>query len=181
MSTAAAIKSGMESALLHIQKELQGELKEQGHYNTGALYNSIQYQVFSRGSAVVVGQMTSLDYGIIVEVGVPSGKIPYSGRNGRGGKSKYIQGLVTFFMHKGLDEKSALGAAFATANVQRQEGMPTAGSYRFSNNGRRTHFVSETLENNLDVITRILEEKTGAILQLQFPPSIRMEAMTFQV
>lgn len=168
----------------HLQKQLRTELKDQGHYLTGALHDSIQYRITKRGSTVVIAEMYALDYALIMEFGVPASRIPFSGsrRGGAsGGVSKYIQGLVTFFQKRGLGEREALSAAFATANVQKQEGMPTNDSFAFSANGRRTGFVSETLENDLDVVGKILEERTGFLLSLEFPAAFRMEPLTFHV
>lgn len=166
----------------HLQKQLRTELKDQGHYLTGALHDSIQYRITKRGSTVVIAEMYALDYALIMEFGVAPSRIPFSGRGGAsGGVSKYIQGLVTFFQKRGLGEREALSAAFATANVQKREGMPTNDSFAFSSNGRRTGFVSETLENHLEIVGKILAEKTGLLLSLEFPAEFRMEPLTFQV
>jgi len=59
--------------------------------------------------------------------------------------------------------------------------MPTNDSFAFSSNGRRTGFVSETLENHLEIVGKILAEKTGLLLSLEFPAAFRMEPLTFQV
>lgn len=177
------IMEALEDAMKHLQKELRRELREQGHYLTGALHDSIEYRVYKRGSTVAIAEMMSLDYGLILEVGVPASRIPFSGsrRGAGGGTSKYIQGLVTFFQKRGLNEREALSAAFATANVQKREGMPTNGSFAFSSNGRRTGFVSETLENHLDIVGKILQERTGYLLTINLPTVVRMEAITLQV
>ena len=79
-----AIIEALEDAMKHLQKELKQELRDQGHYLTGALHNSIEYRVYNRGETVAVAEMMSLDYGLILEVGVPASRIPYSG-NRRGG------------------------------------------------------------------------------------------------
>ena len=178
------IIEALEDAMKHLQKELRKELREQGHYLTGALHNSIEYRVYKRGSTVAIAEMMSLDYGLIMEVGVPASRIPYGGNRrggGGGGTSKYIQGLVTFFQKRGLGEREAMSAAFATANVQRREGMPTNGSFAFSSNGRRTGFVSETLENHLQIVGKILQERTGYLLTINLPDVVRMESITLQV
>lgn len=176
------IIDALDAAMKHLQKQLREELREQGHYLTGALQNSIEYRIYPRGTTVVVAEMMALDYGVFMELGVPASRIPYSGgRQGGGGKSKYIQGLITFFQKRGLGEREAMSAAFATANVQKREGMPTNGSFAFSSNGRRTGFVSETLENHLEIVGKILQEKTGYLLTINVPSVIRMEPITLQV
>ena len=132
MAAPAHMIEAVEAAMKHIQAELRAELEAQGHRLTGALEESVQYRVFSRGSTVVVGEMSSLSYGFAIELGVPASRIPYSGRSGRGGRSAYIQGLVRFFELRGLEPREALSAAFATATVHKREGMPTASSFGFS-------------------------------------------------
>lgn len=175
MSSKDVIFGAMVDAMELMQKGLREELKAQGHYLTGRLSESIDFRVFTKGSSVVVGEMYAVDYAMVLEVGVKPERIPYGGRTGRGGTSRYIQGLVDFFQLRGLGEREAMRAAFATANVQKQEGMPTANSYRFSNNGRRTGFVAETLKSHVDEAAKVLEAKTGFILNLQFPPGIVLE------
>ncbi len=177
MAAPAHMIEAVEAAMKHIQAELRAELEAQGHRLTGALEESVQYRVFSRGSTVVVGEMSALSYGFAIELGVPASRIPYSGRSGRGGRSAYIQGLVRFFELRGLEPREALSAAFATATVHKREGMPTASSFGFSKNGRRTGFLSRTLTAALPEVTRIIEQKTGVILTLSLPAEIKLEAV----
>ena len=73
-------------------------------------------------------------------------------------------------MLRGLEEKEALKAAFATAKKQKIDGMPTVGSYQFGN-GQRRWFVlntagkvdlelDETIGNGLDEIIDDLFHET---------------------
>lgn len=123
--------------------EIQTELREQGHMNTGELYNSVGGSISQIPDGAVVN-IEMNDYHVYVEKGVRAGRIPFGGKS-RGAKtSRYIQGLIQFFRNKGLSEKEAKGAAFATAKTHAREGMPTSGSYRFSKNGRRLKFIDES-------------------------------------
>ena len=169
----AAITKAMEE----IKKGLQKELQQQGHRLTGALENSLQYEVRTEGNQVIA-VMTANDYGVYVEFGVPASRIPYGGnrRGGSGGgKSKYIQGLVRFFELRGVHGLEALSAAFATARKHKREGMPTRSSYAFSENGRRTGFVRATLDRYLPQITDIVEREAGFVVDLVIAETIRLE------
>jgi hypothetical protein len=124
------------------KEKLREELKAQGHSNTGKLEKSIAYDIELKAEKIVVSMFMNT-YGVFMDTGVSPSKIPYSGRTGLGGRSKYIEGLISYFRSKGLNERNAKGAAFATATIQKREGMPTRNSYRHSSNGRRTGFVNE--------------------------------------
>ena len=86
-----------------------------------------------------------------------------------------------FFEKRGLQGREAIGAAFATARVQKREGMPTVGSYRFSSNGQRKGFASTTLERDLNIIGNILEQQTGAFLQISLAENIKMDSFEIYV
>jgi len=128
----------------------------------------------------VVAEMTALNYGIIIEVGVPASKIPYSGRR-NGGKSKYIQGLIRFWQLKGLGEKESIRAAFATAAVHKREGMPSRGSYGYSRNGERKNWIKNTVTNNLEKIGAVLKKEVGVILNLELSETLEFEPLKFTV
>ena len=111
------------------------------------------------------------DYGLTVDQGVTPDRIPYTPRKrgeGRGGTSKYIQGLLTFWLLKGLSQKEALQAAFATANKHKQEGIPSRGSFIHSTNGRRKFFFTGTVERLEEEITDLIASKTENVVALAF-------------
>lgn len=157
-----------------LRKRLIAELQAQGHRLTGALEKSIAYEI-RQSPGRITAVMTAADYGLIIEFGVPANRIPYGGRTGRGGVSKYIQGLVRFFELRGLSGREALGAAFATATKHKREGMPSRGSYAFSSNGRRTGFVRNTLQQYLPELTRNLNDDAQMIVELVVGEDIRLE------
>jgi len=168
-----AIAEGLEAGMKKLQTNMRGELKAQGHYNTGKLHDSIVYKIETIGDKVTA-TMESEDYGLVMEFGVTASNIPYT-RGSGAPRSKYIQGLISFFESKGLGESEAKGAAFATANKHKQEGLPTRASFAFSTNGRRTGFASTTLEKDIDEVARMIEEVTGMRIQLNLSPSVNME------
>jgi hypothetical protein len=142
----------LEAADVIIVNGLREELKNQGHHLTGALEESIKGEI-TAGSNQQVLTGFSLHYGGIINAGVSPARIPFSGRTGSGGTSKYIQGIIQYWMLRGLDEKEATRAAFATAYVHMHEGMSTAASSAFSSTGERQGFidaVAEAINEELD-------------------------------
>ena len=139
--TAAAIKDALDKTSLRAIAAFRRNIDTQGHNLTGRLKNSFRYETRATGSGLQ-SKIYSENYGGIVDQGVKASRIPFSGRRGRGGKSKYIEGLKDYFIRRGRGASEALRAAFATAMVHRREGMPTRASYRFSRNGRRTNFIT---------------------------------------
>jgi len=123
-----------------LSDNLISEFEDQGHHLTGGWENSLRYSILSTG-AETISTGTANFYGGIVNAGTSPDRIPYGGQPTGAKTSKYIQGLKSFWMLRGLEENEALKAAFATAKKQRSEGMPTIGSYQFSNTGQRRDFV----------------------------------------
>lgn len=165
------LREVVDDIMSEIRKSLRVELERQGHVLTGRLSESIDYEISADGYSIV-GRMYFEDYGLYVETGVSADRIPYGGRSGSGGKSKYIQGLIIFWEDRGLSGREAIGAAFATANVHAREGMPSRNSYQFSQTGQRTGFVREVLENQTDGISERIAEKYGDSLRLEFKSAL---------
>jgi hypothetical protein len=155
-----------EAVMSLLQKELRDELKAQGHRLTGTLEQSIVYEV-EKTPVGIVGTMYSEDYGLTVNFGVPASRIPYTSGGKRGGTSLYIQGLIEFWEKRGLADREAVGAAFATAAVHAREGMPTRASYRYSSTGDRTGFITAVVNRNMSRIEELIDEKFGAKLELR--------------
>lgn len=160
------IDSVVDVIMTLLQKELQGELRAQGHRLSGALERSLVYEK-EKTSRGIVAKMYSEDYGLTVNFGVPASRIPYTPGGRRGGTSLYIQGLIEFWEKRGLADREAVGAAFATAAKHSREGMPTRASYRFSSTGERTGFITTVVNRNMSRIEEIIEEKFGAKLELR--------------
>jgi hypothetical protein len=130
--------------------EMRDELKGQGHVNTGKLLNSVKAGVHGSGDEINL-DIEMNNYHVYLEHGVKASKIPYGGKRSGAKRSKYIEGLIKFFQSKGRSLKEAKSAAFATANVQSKEGMPTSGSYRFASNGRRLKFINESIRASKEI------------------------------
>lgn len=126
----------------------------QGHYLTGNFQRSFTAEVTEDAEFTVVATEVA-SYGVIVNDGVVASRIPF--RQGSGAKtSKYIDGLKAFFMLKGLPEKEAERAAFATAISHKRQGMPTANSFQYSKNGKRQLFIEEGIKKALPKANRAI-------------------------
>jgi hypothetical protein len=144
------------------------EWEAQGHKMSGKVYKEIEYQVKQTVDTLTLSGFMPF-YGNIIAAGVKSGKIPYSGRTGRGGVSKYIQALQRYAQARmGIeDEKKSLSVAFAIATVQKKGGMPTQGSYKYTSTGKRTDWVEEAFKKNEDKITEAVRDMSRDVLSVK--------------
>lgn len=138
---------------------LNTELRDQGHYLTGALEKSKQSTTSSENNKIVL-EIRAASYMNPVDEGVPASRIPYNPNAVTGaGTSKYIEGLKRYAkLRFGLtDDKKALSAAFAIAKKHAKEGMPTFGSYAFSDNSRRTNAIEQAYTENESKINDVID------------------------
>lgn len=143
-------------------QEIQEELRNQG-YGGGPLEKDIVKKLVQAEG--LTGELWMNFYYQWVNNPTPGARIPFSGRTGKGGTSKYIQALIDFFKRKGA--KNAISAAFATAYTQKREGRPTRGSYRFSRNGKRTGFLQESLPRIQERIFSLISQEVERYIQLE--------------
>jgi hypothetical protein len=151
-------------------EQFRKKLKAQGHFNTGKLSDSIYDEIDIIGTTIV-SSFYYEDYGTFIDKGIAANRIPY--RRGSGaGSSKYIEGLISFFKSKGLSDRISSRAAFATANVQKREGMPTRGSYAYSNDGTRTGFVNAVIFENSTLLDSLFDDAVAATFEVIFTDMI---------
>ena len=117
----------LQVALAGATADLIRELETQGHRNTGQLAASMVVDVRTEGTAVV-GEVSAAGY------------LEYVNRRTR---HQYISraqiaGLTEYFQQRGLSGKDLQGAVWGTARKQVEIGSPLPGSYRYSQNGKRT-------------------------------------------
>lgn len=122
-----------------IEEGVREESKAQGHYLTGAMENSLS-SVAGKFGPIRMLTGTAVEYTQYVNNGVSAGRIPFKQGSGAG-TSQYIAGLTAFWKLRGLSDKEALSAAFATAKTHKKEGMPSKGSYSHSSTGQRTSMI----------------------------------------
>lgn len=132
----------------------------QGHKLTGELNNSISYQVEARTDGAKIEVML-LNYGMVLNYGVPPSRIPFSPNSGAKG-SKYIDGLKMFAKLKfGADDKTALGIAFAIAHKHKKVGMPTAGKSKMG-------AVFNALEDVNDKVVELINDAMEEVFKIYF-------------
>ncbi len=128
---------------------LQKELLGQGHKATGNLINSFEQRVIELPNSIVI-EILMDEYGIYVNEGRKSG-----------GKKVPISVLVEWIERRAIasGDKDVKSIAFAIQNTIHKEGMPTKGSFKFSNNGRRKGFIDFVIDNELDGVYNELEQQ----------------------
>jgi hypothetical protein len=110
-----------------ISQELKLELRAQGHYNTGALDQSIEGTV--NGNSL---EGHANYYAAILHHGFGPEKA----------SMKQFPFLVRYFESKGRDEATAKQLAAMTINAWKRDGMPSGGSYAYSETGARTQVIA---------------------------------------
>jgi len=128
---------------------LQKELIEQGHKATGNLVNSFEQRVIELPNSIVI-EILMDEYGIYVNEGRKSG-----------GKKVPINVLVDWIEKRAIasGDKEVKSLAFAIQQTIHKEGMPTKGSFKFTNNGRRKGFIDFVIDNELDEVYKELEQQ----------------------
>ena len=128
---------------------LQKELLGQGHKATGNLINSFEQRVIELPNSIVI-EILMDEYGIYVNDGRKTG-----------GKKVPISVLVEWIERKAIasGDKDVKSLAFAIQNTIHKEGIPTKGSFKFSNNGRRKGFIDFVIDNELDDVYNELEKE----------------------
>ena len=128
---------------------LQKELLGQGHKATGDLINSFDQRVIELPNSIVI-EILMNEYGIYVNEG-----------RKKGAKKVPISVLVEWIERKAIasGDKDVKSMAFAIQNTIHKEGIPTKGSFKFSNNGRRKGFIDFVIDNELDEVYNELEQQ----------------------
>lgn len=159
------------------------ELAGQGHRLTGSLEGSIANQIdeIPNGWQMLV---TMAHYAGYLERGVKAENIPFSPGSGKK-NSLYIEGLTKFAELRGMTNPKS--AAFAIAHAHKNQGMPTwkggkggRGSYSYSQNGRRTGFAAQVLEENEDKIREIISSEILDFLFTEINNAARRHGATMQ-
>lgn len=158
-----------EQVAKFFQNELKNEHIAQGHKLTGSFVNSINYEVLSDVNTITI-LLKYAEYGRYLETGVSAAKIPFGTKTGKK-VSQYIEALRSWATLRGFT--NPLGAAFAIAKTHKKEGMPSKGSYKFSNNGRRTDFQSFVLKSNKSFLEDFISQDVAQQLTTQLFDLIR--------
>lgn len=130
------------------------ELTTQGHVQTGGTRDKITGDFnWPEGSDQAIATVFTDEVGTILDAGIVAGNVPFSAPSGRGGTSKYIEGLMQSveFRNPGLSEGEYLGIAIAIATKAIRVGHPTA------NRDAKLNWIEKGLEKNTDQFIRTLD------------------------
>lgn len=136
MATSTSI---FETANRQIIDDIKKELRLQGHYLTGALEASLlEREIAENGGVTLTAE--ALGYLEDLEKGIAGENINIAAR--MNDMVRYVNLRLGYF------GKKAQQVAFLILRKQRQEGMPTSGSYAFTKTGFRKEAVEQTFEHN---------------------------------
>jgi len=148
-----------------LRKAIFEELVNQGHSLTGAVENSVEFTEENTSNTYQLNVLINY-YAKYLNNGVQRQNIPYNPGSGAT-KSAYIDALTRYAEKRfGLSGKKAVSAAFAIAKTHKKEGMPSAGSYAFSKNSRRTQWVDHVLKVELDNIMEFVNGITDKVIEV---------------
>lgn len=141
-----------------VKKAVKQAFVMQGRTLTGALINSIDYSVNATVTSAFV-EFTLLDYGMILNYGVPANRIPFS--PGSGAKSsKYIDGLKLYAkLRFNANDKEAERIAFAIAHKHKKFGMPL---------DKKTGAVEKGLADSKDEVESLISEALTKVINVMF-------------
>lgn len=141
-----------------VKKAVKQAFIMQGRSLTGALVNSIDYSVNATINSAFI-EFTLLDYGMILNYGVPANRIPYS--PGSGAKSsKYIDGLKLYAkLRFNANDKEAERIAFAIARKHKKFGMPLDKNIGAVQNG---------IDDSKDEVEALISEALTEVINVLF-------------
>lgn len=143
------------------------EMIAQGHRLSGKLVDSIEGKADPRA---LTGEVLWEHYGEIINRGVNRNRIPFSPGSGAR-RSKYIDALESYARRRGMRPgpgETHRNIAFKIARAQKEGGMPTFGSRRFSRTGRRTGGLEEGIERGKKAVAGKVEEFGEVFIQETF-------------
>lgn len=141
-----------------VKKAVKQAFIMQGRSLTGALVNSIDYSVNATVNSAFI-EFSLLEYGMILNYGVPANRIPYS--PGSGAKSsKYIDGLKMYAkLRFNANDKEAERIAFAIARKHKKFGMPL---------DKKTGAVEKGLDESKDEVEALISEALTEVINVLF-------------
>jgi hypothetical protein len=141
-----------------VKKAVKQAFIMQGRSLTGALVNSIDYSVNATVTSSFI-EFTLLDYGMILNYGVPANRIPYS--PGSGAKSsKYIDGLKMYAkLRFNANDKEAERIAFAIARKHKKFGMPL---------DKKIGAVQNGIDDSKDEVEALISEALTEVINVMF-------------
>ena len=145
------VRKVMELFRDYIKKE--GE--DQAHRDTGKMLDTLEIQV-NEERGQVTGKLLAEGYSVFVQTGVRADRVNYP-----------IEVMISWWKRKGLGEKDATRAAWATRSKHKKEGIGTKASNAFSKTGKRINFVSDGIQKALLEAEQLFEKELNTIIQFE--------------
>jgi len=165
------ILQGLEDVLKLIIDSGKQELIRQGKSSgSGGLHDSLEFTARAELTQLV-GEISFFKYGLFQDTGLRPDEIPFTPGGGRGGKSKYIQGIIEYVQNRiEPNLQKATGIAFGIATLQSRVGMPQRrGIFDKSRTGWWTNTLEKTDDSIVDVVQSAIfsnfEEITDKVFQ----------------
>lgn len=152
--TIADIYKGAEP---FINSFLRKEVIDQGHHLNGAMEESFSSEISQTKKADTM-EGFAVYYTQFVNDGFPAASASF----------KQVPFLIEYFKKRGLGEKEATGAAFATVKVWMKQGMPTQASKRFSKTGSRQNMIESAFVGNESKIDEYIGNGLNFVVEERF-------------
>ena len=153
------VRKVMELFRDYIKKEGQ----DQGHRDTGKMLDTLEI-VVNEESGQVTGKLLAEGYSVFVQTGIAAGRVNYP-----------IRVMVDWWKRKGLNEKDATRAAWATRTKHKREGIGTKAANAFSKTGKRVNFVSDGLAKALFEAQNLFEKELDTIIEFEISEYFRAD------
>lgn len=143
-----------------VSHELERQWFSQGHRLTNKLISDLKIETTERVGSILT-EVYMYNYGSYMDRGVKPSAVPYQ-RGSGAGKSLYIEGLKRYVMLRmGLDDKKALGVAFAIATKQKQRGIP------IRTNGNGTGWISKGADVFMPRLSDEAVDYMGKVIEIE--------------
>jgi hypothetical protein len=153
------VRKVMELFRDYIKKE--GE--DQAHRDTGKMLDTLEI-VVNEESGQVTGKLLAEGYSVFVQAGVRADRVNYP-----------IKIMVDWWRRKGLNEKDATRAAFATRANHKKYGIPSKAANAFSKTGKRVGFVSDGIAKALFEAQQLFEKELETIIEFEISEYFRAD------
>jgi hypothetical protein len=136
-----------------LEQDLKAELRAQGHYLTGELERSVTSKLIESKKDVSL-EVVAADYINQLETGLLPDEIVFN--------EAYTSGILRYVQLRfHVVGEEAIKIANKIIGAHAREGMPTSGSYKFSETGERTHVLEETYTRHEDFYDQVVEDSLG--------------------
>lgn len=157
MSTNTTIFQPANRAII---EDIKKELRDQGHYLTGALEASLKdHEISENGGVILTAE--ALAYIADLETGLAPNQIDLS-EKGLNEMTRYVE------LRMGYRGKAAVKVAWLILKKQAKEGNPTRGSYAYTKTGFRTEAIQDVFESKSNRYVGMIDDAAIGSLDKSF-------------